>query len=583
MRRQDARRLLGPSSLPVFSVWAWLITAPFFIGTMGGFDRASSLPEMARGLAVAVAVHLIVGVVFLVANRIERVIRNGWTHAGFVAVMIAVIAVARPMLLTELQRITGGELIIPFDLGARIAMNLVTITVPLLVMHGLVGAIARSRQVRRRLETVLASRDAQASADDRAADALGAVLETTVVGPVVEALERARVVPFDAEAQAEALREVAHEVVRPLSHEVAAIRVPDPQPDPDPARRPTASPRDARFRVEAAPPWIPAIAFTILVSPTTFAIHGALGAPLLVLSFGVGVGLGWIATLLPLRRLPIVAGVIVVMLIEFLIGLAAIAVLIVPALSMSPWGYWISGASSYALIGWSVAVAACLLERISTDERTLGSIVAESDRRATAARANLRRITDRVGQVLHTDVQGRVIATTLRLRLGGAGAEALDDLITSVRAELREAIAPSVEPPDATTSPELLRRTIETWSGALAVDAAVDPAVWDWLGELSVRNELVLDAVSEALSNVVRHGDDGAVRMRLSRVEDGARLTVESRGRLRRDDDDGIGLRTLVERGAAVRLEQLAPDRVRLTVEIGEEVGRESAPVLARR
>lgn len=552
MRRQDARRLLGPSSLPVFSVWAWLITAPFFIGTMGGFDRASSLPEMARGLAVAVAVHLIVGVVFLVANRIERVIRNGWTHAGFVAVMIAVIAVARPMLLTELQRITGGELIIPFDLGARIAMNLVTITVPLLVMHGLV-------------------------------DALGAVLETTVVGPVVEALERARVVPFDAEAQAEALREVAHEVVRPLSHEVAAIRVPDPQPDPDPARRPTASPRDARFRVEAAPPWIPAIAFTILVSPTTFAIHGALGAPLLVLSFGVGVGLGWIATLLPLRRLPIVAGVIVVMLIEFLIGLAAIAVLIVPALSMSPWGYWISGASSYALIGWSVAVAACLLERISTDERTLGSIVAESDRRATAARANLRRITDRVGQVLHTDVQGRVIATTLRLRLGGAGAEALDDLITSVRAELREAIAPSVEPPDATTSPELLRRTIETWSGALAVDEAVDPAVWDWLGELSVRNELVLDAVSEALSNVVRHGDDGAVRMRLSRVEDGARLTVESRGRLRRDDDDGIGLRTLVERGAAVRLEQLAPDRVRLTVEIGEEVGRESAPVLARR
>lgn len=588
------RRLFGAGALPVFSLWSWLITAPFYIGTMGGFDGADGPAEAARGLGVSITVHLLVGVIFLIANRIEHRIVRPWTHLGFVAVVILLTAVARPAMITELQRLTGGALPIPFDFGSRVLMNVLVIAIPLLVVHGLGSTLERSRRVRARLETVIARRDRQ-RADDRAAVAtLIEALESTVISPVIDAIERSRVTPFEARAQAEALREVAHTVIRPLSHRVGAIEVattttPTPPLLTTPpigeagsAGTPGTPLRDARLRISAGPPWIPAGTFALLAVTSTVRVHGpATAALLLLLSIGVATGLGWLATLLRLQRLPLPVGGAILLLVELAIGVAAVGVLIVPAPPGLPWGYWISGATAFALIGWTNGLAASLLRRVHEDERALATIVAESDRRASAERANLRRIADRVGQVLHTDVQGRVIATTLRLRLGTAGADALDTLVDSVRADLRAALAPSSDPPDSSTARELLGRTLQTWSGAIDVRADIDQDVWEWLGQSGGRNELVLDAVSEALSNAVRHGDDGAVRLRLDRVDDGARLVVESRGRLRRGDGDGIGLRTLAERGAAIRLEQPQPSAVRLTVQIGRGGDEVQAPALA--
>lgn len=570
MRTEGIRWLLPLRGRRVFSTAAWAVIAPFAVLATGGFELAAGPGDLARGAAIAVLAQLAVGAVFLVANTLERRARSDASHLVLIASAFAVLAVGRPALISAVQDATGGPLLGDQPFGLRVLTNLLTIAVPTLLVFFLDQSLRRGRDVRARLGEVAAHRAAQAVHDEAATARLVARLRTDAIDPVLRALDGARVTPFDAAAQAETLRRVAHDVVRPLSHTASRAEADDPG---EPPEDPSALPRpqvSSRPRMRNPPAWAAPVGLLLLTATAIATEYRVTAGLVAIAALGVGVGLSSLAGRIPVRRMPRAHGIAVVAVVQLAIGLAMTAVLLLPAPFATRPVYWITTPAAFAAIGLVVGLTSATLERLAEDERALSQLVVGVDRHASATRANLRDLADRVGRVLHTEVQGRIVATTLRLRMGTAGPETVDELRAAVEADLDDAVEPV--PAVRGSAPELLARTIETWAAAMPLEASADEDALAWIAAAPSRSQLMLDAVSEALSNAVRHGDDGEVRIELARTDGGVRLAVRSAGRLQRGGD-GIGLRLLVERGAAVALDSEPPSTVVLTVDLGEEIG----------
>lgn len=556
----------------VFSVWAWAIVLPFGLFATGGYDLASSADEFARGAAIALVAQLAVGVAFIIGNLVERRLVTDAVHIAWVVAVLLGISVGRPALIIALQEVTGGQLFPDQGLLLRAGSNLLTLGLPTVGVFVLVQTVMRSRGIRRRLESVIACSEQSAAADEAASAALVSRLRVLVVTPVIGAIADARVSPFDAERQAEALRLVAHSVVRPLSHTVIEMPVDDLMPGPPPTGSHAGPASGPPLRIVMPAPWIAPVAIVGLTIVALVVNYGAVAGALAVLVIAIGTSLGSLARSVPTQRMRPGAGIATVAALGLGIGVVISAIMIAPAPFSVPAVYWVTTPLAFAALTTVMSAITSVSHQLTEDERLMAALVTAAERRATAARANLRDLVSRVGRSLHTEVQGRVVATALRLRLGVAGPDALDDLLVGVADDLDDALEPAVEH-RGEAAPELLQRAISAWTSALPVSLVVDPDVWPWLAVSPARTELLLEAVSEALSNTVRHGDDGDVEIVIDRIATGARLVVRSSGHIHRGDDDGVGLRSLVEQGAGVTLVAPAPGSVMLTVDLGEEIG----------
>jgi hypothetical protein len=63
-------------------------------------------------------------------------------------------------------------------------------------------------------------------------------------------------------------------------------------------------------------------------------------------------------------------------------------------------------------------------------------------------------------------------------------------------------------------------RDIAAWSAAIGLDFDADPAVWERLAADSVRGDVAPAALSESLSNVVRHASRPVAQVRLCAPRD---------------------------------------------------------------
>jgi signal transduction histidine kinase len=95
----------------------------------------------------------------------------------------------------------------------------------------------------------------------------------------------------------------------------------------------------------------------------------------------------------------------------------------------------------------------------------------------------------------------------------------------------------------------------------MSIKVTCSADTWDRLRRTPLTSRLLVDTLSEALTNSVRHGTvaDVDVAIATDEIEDHVRvsLTVTSRGTLTRGTGHGTGLARLMDRGADITLSQV--------------------------
>ena len=154
-----------------------------------------------------------------------------------------------------------------------------------------------------------------------------------------------------------------------------------------------------------------------------------------------------------------------------------------------------------------------------------------------------------LSRALHGPVQTAVTAGALHLDVAIRAGEVGSATVEQVRADLLQTLqglgsfAASV-----TSVTEALHRIASTWEGLCAVSQDLEPQVDGVLaGNVPLRS-CVIDIVTEAISNAVRHGDATVAVVSISLIGDGASdlLVVIESDSFGEDRQGGRGLGTLL-------------------------------------
>ncbi|HWK21167.1 MAG TPA: hypothetical protein VNR37_10475 [Microbacteriaceae bacterium] len=566
---------------PLFSLWSWGLLTPFLVTAYGGFDEAATSTQQWLGFAIAVVVHLLLGVAFVAAGAIERRIRSFPLWVAYIAAAIATMSVLRPVATTSLQSVLGVPPVTT-DWWVRFAMNYLLLSGAVVVVGLWLRASDRNAMTRERLRRVLKVHADDIRAAERATDLVVAEFTQAVAAPVLSALESARVEPFDAGEQAERLRLVAHEVVRPLSHHVfdSALPAGDQLDAPTIGIERVAQPRPTLLpeRVRPAPAWLPTVIFLFVTAPSIIDAYGLAGGALRLLAAGVvAIALNFLLALVVLRRRWVA-------IVGYGLGYLAIGAALAwtfldrswlwlpaPRLDLTT-AFWLYLAVGYATIAVLAGLATSLGADARGTQRTLTRALDFAEASASESRERYERTANDVARILHNQIQGDILATSLQLRMGIAGPNAIDELVANVDAALHEPAADRAVERSAQEVRDAANAAIVAWSRVMDVTSeAADPDCWRWLASRPAATELFLDANTEALTNASRHAAAPTADLRLERIPEGVRMLARNPGRLGARASDGVGVSDLRRRGARVELRQEDPGTVLLTVDIVDE------------
>jgi len=557
---------------PVFSIWAWLVLSFYLLVSLGGYEAASTPTEWMVGIAVAVVVELLLLGVYVGVGAIEIAVADRpalrWTLVG---VAILGIGVGRPALISGLQQLGGIDLV-PTEMWARVVLNLLTIAAGNLLIYGLRESLDRTGDSRRRLLAVLAKLEAQAERIERTADQVSDQFQREVRGPVLDALGGLVSRRLSPRELAEELRWIAHSVVRPLSHQASRAELEDALDGVEiDARTPTSLEPVIRgllrpSRVVAGRAWVVTAVALVLLLPPALATNGfGLGLLLALAAAAISFAGGLAIRALPLPSSPI-AGLVVLMLEEIALGALVVAALLGPVWSWPLAGFYlVVGTLAYAVVATILGVITSTVGELHSHEERVVAAVARAEQRAFEARRRLAAESLSTGRLLHTEVQGDLVATSLRLRLGTADDDVLERLIERVDRLLDDPAGAE----DAAMSAEAIRdgitASLNAWSLSLDLEVDVEPAALDRLAARPRAAAVAHDALGEGLTNAVRHGrgEHASVTMRvLPDDPEAVEITVANSGRLAARSPDGFGLRDLDARSREVSLAQVDGDVV---------------------
>lgn len=203
-------------------------------------------------------------------------------------------------------------------------------------------------------------------------------------------------------------------------------------------------------------------------------------------------------------------------------------------------------------------------------QQKLQRTLAEALRDTSDAGVEAQRLVDvernRLTKLLHADIQGELIASAWRIRGEAMQSRAVHREIARLSAALATLLQrePERELEHAQTKVE---RLIRLWRSAVPIDFEASAESWANLDHSTKLTESLLDVLSEALTNAVRHGSRGRVVVRLEQTENRrVRLTVANRGVLRQSElgasmevtaaSTSMGLSRIHERARSVQLTQ---------------------------
>ncbi|WP_285114709.1 hypothetical protein [Leifsonia sp. fls2-241-R2A-40a] len=553
--RRSFARIYGPSAI---TWWSWLIPLPFALTVMSGLQYVTGGPLAV--LAVSGLQHVLVGGLLLVGAAVLRFAR-GRARPFVVFAIFAVVGAVRPVLFLQ----AGGLLsigVVPGALAGRMAMNVVVMVITFSLIAVGVDLVRDHRAVFRRLRAAQSASERDVECAAERLRALRAAAVDDVAAALEAAADSAAATSLRPDEAARLLRTLAEDVVRPASHRVFATDAPVPAPEAavTGAREWSAS---VLGGTRAASPIMTAVLFSVLVLPFAILLFGTRS----LLPVAAGLVLLLVANAL-IARLPLpdravwrltvllllygAAGVVLALTGEAMLTLAGVA----------PTSVWFE-AAMYPIVAVAVAFVGSLAVRTRLDRGELENALQTNVTAAARFRSDYERERASLARLLHAGVQSELIAGALAVTVApAAGAGDTGARIAEIVGRARDALRGSHDEPRAE---EQVGTLLDSWSSAIALSARIAEGVWERLAD-PVRSSAVIDAVSEGLTNAVRHGDGSAVVLELRPAgPDGVEVVIVSGGTLLRTHP-GIGLKQLSEHGTVALSESAG--RVELAVAI---------------
>jgi len=550
---------------PAFSLWAWLALSPFLVIALGGLDTASTEQEWALGFAASVIVDAVLAAVFVALGLLERMMAPvPWLRWAFVAAAIVGVAAARPLAATEAQRLLGIDLI-QTGYPARFLLNLVLFTTGVCLIYLVRHAIDQMVDAKHRLLRVLAQLQAQAAAIETKRDQVALDFRRDVSAPVLDAIGSLVATELPTDELADELRRVSKTIVRQasqrirgadLQHAIEELHV-DPSRDAAPPTSGT-SPALPPMRVTPGAPWIVSLCSLIIFIPAEFNAQGVLLGALLLLGGTVVSFVGaWLLTKTPLPQHP-VAATLVIAVCSAAIGLLMCFVMVGDLATHPLVGFYAAYCTiGYVVLSVGIAFVTSALRTVSEHQHRIALALGESKQRVLRARQSLEAIAHRTDCLLHTGIQGDIIATSLHLKLGTADSGAVTALLERVESALED---PFGEVSSTETLKQVISTALDAWSLSLDIEIDVDDGALQWIADHAGAAEVAFEAFSEGLTNAIRHGRTERARVAIRKDHDGVEIVVTNPGRLPSRVVGGMGLHELDLHARAVTLVQAGHD-----------------------
>ena len=519
------------------SIWSWIITIPLTILVSSTYAGTPSVPEVLVWQGIVLAVHgLLGGVMWMAAKTIlpnrERPSRP-LVALGF----FAFLGLARGLLLQAAQDsvgISGGVF------SERLAVNIVGSMVALAAIAIVVDDYRTDEAIVQRLEsarrTLTRLRDEQETAL-RAAD----------IDVLEQVQERIESELGAAGADPARVRAIADEIVRPISHELAESdmsRLPSTSEESGPRVRLTFG--DAFGLMKAPSP----LAVAVIVEATIIgAVAVRFGIQVAVVNAMLGGGLIFLGCWALVRFLPLAASPWW-RLITLVLALAAVAIaatlvaasIVTPLQATFPAG-WIGVAVGVVGAGIALSLWSAVNAGRAQRQQELAQVVAEEASEVERLSTVIEERRLQAARFLHGPIQGELIAAALRR-----------DNPDEVRATVARRFSDYGEIPERSVEFQV-RNVLDAWASILEITFQAEPIIWQLLEVDSRRSTLLVDALSEGLTNVVRHSAGREVLVSVEPTGRSLELRVRSMGSSGSQRNSGWGLDQLEARGADVALE----------------------------
>lgn len=531
------------------SLWSWIITIPLAILVSSTYRPDPSVVDILTWVGIVLAVHAGLGVLMWVAFQTFLPNADRRSRPLIAVAFFALLGLIRALVLQFAQDTVG---IAAGVFSERLAVNVIGSVVALSAIAVIVDDYRTDEGIVRRLkrarDTLMRIRDSE-EATLRAAD-----LEVLaqVQARVEDELSRA-------ETDSAGVRAIASDIVRPISHELV-------RSGPDAltleAARDTPQIRltfdDAFGRLRAPAPLAVAIVVQVTILGAVavrFGVQIALGNTLL------GGALIWFGCWMLSRflRLPREPRARLVVLAAALATIGALATaitaaILTPIASTFPAGL-IGVASGVCGTGIALSLWAAVNAGRQARQEALVEAVGDEAVEIERLRGVIEQRRLQAARFLHGTIQGELVAAALR----GDAPEQIRDIVAQRFAEYGNTVARPAE--------MQVCGVVDAWSTVLDIDATIDPACWTPLDQYPDRLRLLVDALSEGLTNVVRHATGRHVAVRITVTGDDVTLVIESSGALEPMRTPGIGLAQLQARGARVSL-QASQDRTEFAAAI---------------
>jgi signal transduction histidine kinase len=519
------------------TVWSWIATLPLALVVSSVYAGTPTITDVVVWTSIAIAVHALLGLVMWLAWLTILTHRERRSRPVTALVVFGAIGALRGLLMEGAQTVTGiGGGVFVERMGVNVIGGMVVFAAIAIVVDDFrIDADIRAR-LQEATQTLAMVRDEE----ERALQAA----DLDVLAGVQRAVQRALDESGTAALHA---REVSERIVRPISHELADATIE--------LEFPTGAYGSTQRRLRFAD----AFAATAAPSPVVVAVLielAALGAvlgrygPLVALTNallgGFLVFLGGLAIrqLLPLPRkvllrlITLAIAFAVVGVLSSIVVTALVSGLIAPFAVALP-GVMAGIAAAAIVVSLSAAVVTGRRQRLDDMAQVVARSAGEVDRLRTAVQE--RRTS--AARFLHGPIQGELVAAALR----GDGPD-------RVRAAVRDRFAEYGSSPAYRAARDQVTEVVDAWSSILEVTFDIDEAVWSRLEHEPALTELLVDALSEGFTNVVRHSVARTVVVELLSIEDQIVLQVTSLGDIDRENRPGIGLDQVRRRGGEVEL-----------------------------
>lgn len=472
--------------------------------TTGGLVNASIGARI--GL---VTVAVVVSFVPLVALRVTVLREPSRPRPWLVLSAFLVSAVIRGVVLAALLAVTGiAEPLWSYRIAAAMQTH------PL-VLLGVAVAISSIRAHARTLDDLAATQRDLTRTESEIVDDL-AVRNDDALAQIKQRL-RTEIGALESAAGSASvgeLRRLASEVVRPLSHQLAAA-FPPPAPRGGPALETRITVRRAVEHLVERPPLQPGAAAAFMALLLTTAAIGVFGLdpgmPIAAVLAGSVWAVSALANVLLRRILPRIAPrarPVAVVAASLIVGFASSTAsgALVPTESNRL--VWDLGGGFY------VAGVVLLFAGVTAVRRRQHEVETQLRQTNAALRRQLVRLRQvqwvhrqRLAQALHGPLQSAVTSAALRLDSAVRRGEADTRLIARIRETLLEHVTGMrADGGEAVSLPVVLARLEATWRGVCTVHGALGVDALRWLSDDPVATAVVGDLVTEAVANAVRHG-----------------------------------------------------------------------------